>query len=287
MGPITQQLFNDIELVVPLNPAEAKRARDYILKCAHFYISRDFMDTIIEIVSAFPITDSFSGKMPHDDVVIEIEDTGLFILGPDTALGKDVVAMTSYAPGGDATGVGHWRPGTMMVGITKKQEEAILSRGEDLKTSEEFNDAWAAAQTLSTLLELLCEPRITTLGKPSRPLRRQAERLVARTGSELPTVFATVGWTIGDKTTGRGNTPPESGGRKPFHLVRGHWRDYDDRHTPKSVQRKGRPGWWVWIESHWSGSPAYGVIGHNYRPKIDPDKSARAMLDLALSRTGV
>lgn len=286
MGPITQILYNQASITPKLQA--------YMLTSHHFLTSWDFMQRVLEISMAFPVIE-FTDKMPQRDMFIEVVDSeegALYILGPDTTL-DGVIAISASRINPDTGQVeleslGHWRPRTSTVGLTKERREKLGNlTDQELNNHPVVHKLWSVAAWLSTFVELVNEPRLVERSSPPRAMRRRLARQLSAQGHEIPTTFVSVGWTIGDKTTPKGNVPPEVGGHKAFHMVRGHWRDYGDRHTPKAERRPGRPGWWVWIDWHWSGNPAYGVIGHSYRPKIDREKSARVILDLAQSRTPV
>lgn len=264
MGPLTLELYKKFE------DAGQHEATAYLRKCAHFILDRDFLERAIDVADAFPM-EYFTDRLPHTDCVFEMTNrTGVacvFTLGPDMSL-DGVVAISAYMAGRGLRPLGHWRPRTKMIGLTQSVRDEIVAEGTDPKDSYEFSVLGDAATILNTVCELLVEPRIVTLDKPPRHMRRRADRVLPSDGD--PTVWNSVKWNITGQTTGKSSgreNGPQKG--KAYHLVRGHWRNYGERQTANGERRAGKPGWWVWVDSHHSGNPAFGIVGHKYEPSAD------------------
>jgi len=286
MGPIALELYQ--RLRAQGDPESLKGAR-IVQEAAHFQVDEDFMDTCITIAATFPCTE-FSDKLPARSVFLHVcgknsADDIAFYLGPDMTL-PDVVAMSIFSRT-DAHGVGHWRPRTRMVGLLDTVRDRMRDLTEEqIKQSEEFREAYHLAEVLNTVCELLCEPRIVERNIMPRADRKRAARDMG--GAALPTIWAQVRWNVGDTTRQKGartGTGEGKGKGKAYHMVRAHWRNYGDRQTQNSEERPGRPGWWTWIDTHHSGNPAFGIVGHRYDPKLHPEKSASAISSLIASRT--
>lgn len=291
MGPLTRQLYNAYVLGAskqhdadPSLPRMARKAAEQLIGAAHFQIGVKTLDRIFEIVDAYPVTE-FSEKLPSQIVAVETEHE-VMILSPDLKLG-DCISIALFNP--EKTSLlhlGHWRPRTAMVGLGENYREAAEAeareKGIRVEDSKIFRTVYDTASMLATLMELMAEPRLMESSPPPRAARRQAQRELGDV--PLPETWRVVSWTVGANfRPGAANN--ETGQRRPYHLVRGHWRSYGDRHTPKSELRPGHPGWWVWIESHHSGHPDFGVVGHDYRPKLQADLSSRAITELISGRT--
>lgn len=282
MGPIA---LNNYRRILAQGSPEALRAAETIRKSAHFQIDDDFLDRCAQIAETYPC-EEFTDKMPAESVFLECHSPGkegiCFMLGPDTTL-PGVVAMSAMTETG-AMGFGHWRPRTSQVGLldTVRAKMGHLTSGEIIKTPE-FQEAYFFAHVLSTVCELLCEPRLVERNPMPRADRK---RLLREFGEgHMPTTWSRVSWNIGDQTRPARQKSTEGHG-KAYHMVRAHWRSYGDRRTPSGEQRPGHDGWWVWIDTHHSGNPAFGVVGHRYDPKLHPEKSANAIRDLIAGRKG-
>lgn len=290
MGPLALTLYNFIARHEGRDP-EAKHALNKMRASAYFLIDLSFLETCRDIAAQFPPED-FTDKMPAEDVFIEVEHpsgwrTG-YMLGPDATLGG-VIAMSSIVEDKESSegyrlgDIGHWRPRTCAVGITNRARARYPKDAseEQVMAGEHFNNAVKMAELLSTMMELLCEPRLVERSVPSRADRKRAARALGEAG--LPTTWARVTWNIGEKTVSKNQKADEGHGR-PYHMVRGHWRNYGDRQTASAERRPGRPGWWTWIETHHAGNPAFGIVGHRYDPKLHPEKSALVVRDLIAGR---
>lgn len=281
MGPIALKLYKTLE--TQAHP-EAKAGMDSLQGAAHFQIDIAFFNTCVDIASKFPCAE-FSGRLPAESVMIHVTGNAqlpdvAFFLGPDVSL-PGVVSMSMFTMT-EAHSIGHWRPQSKMVGIVDTVRAGMkgLTAAEIMET-DEFLTAHAYAESLSTICELLCEPRLVERTGPSRTQRRQAERELK--GKPLPTTWARVTWNVGDTTRVKGDRTGEGHGTA-YHMVRAHWRNYGDRQTKTAIQRPGRGGWWVWIDSHHSGNPAFGIVGHRYEPKLHESKSVNAIEALIASR---
>jgi hypothetical protein len=289
MGPLAQRLyqeFEDMKIAMKANDMPEPnfgptRAMEEMRDSAFFVVDHDFFKKCVDIAEAFPVVE-FTDKLPHRSIVIEVEGGPLalptaYFLGPDLTLG-DCIAIMAYQPATDDAGhaLGHWRPKTPMVGVTKEIRDRIEGRGEKVSESDEFELVHTVASILNTMVELICEPTITNMHPLPRHTRRQAERLLGK--GNLPEWVSKVSWNIGAKRSG-GTSQDGSGSGKAYHLVRAHWRSYGDRKTPSGVERPGYSGFWVWIDSHHSGHPANGIVGHKYSPKMgDPANQVVAFL---------
>lgn len=294
MGPLALFTYNRLKHIMDRDP-EGRAYLDTYRRSAHFLVDNEFFNTVSRIAEEYPVAE-FSDKTPDEYVFVEVSDPGgidkhtFWEIGPDNTL-PGVVSMTvTLLDRRTETGfytehVGHWRPKTGEVGISQKVREKYpnLTLAEMVQTSE-WQHTRDLAHLFSTMMELFCEPRIVKRVPHDRPTRKRAAKAVGVGVADLPTTWARVAWNIGDKTVAKKDNSDGKTGR-PYHLVRGHWRDYKDRHTPKAERRPGRPGWWVWIDSHHAGNPAYGVVGHRYEPRLHPKRSTRAVIDLMASRT--
>ena len=116
-------------------------------------------------------------------------------------------------------------------------------------------DGWAASilHICSAACEFMAMPIAT---KEPAQLPRAARRRLERTGRGVSLV--TVGITR-SVAAGCKRLPSGDHGRA-LHFVSGHW-----RLSEASLHRKWVfDGWRIWIEGHWRGDPAYGVLLHRY-----------------------
>jgi len=284
MGPLALELYRRLDASFP----EAKVARRIMQTGAHFSLDMDFWTTCRDVTLAYPIIE-FPVHLPAENVFIEVNGLGrngstLWMLGPDTTLqGVVAISMFTRDDGVDRMeSLGHFRPRTKAVNFTSEKLRTFgdMTAAEVIETPE-FLALYNTASTLATVCELLCEPRLVERVQMPRADRKRAARAMGAVG--LPTTWARVRWNIGEKSVSKNQQATEGHGR-PYHMVRGHWRNYGDRHTKNSERRPGRPGWWTWIDTHHAGNPAFGIVGHRYDPKLHPEKSALVVRDLIASR---
>jgi hypothetical protein len=239
-------------------------------------------DRIAEIALSLPTDAPLEGRLPSDGCVIEVE--GRLILGAvdsETSVG---IALLGCVDPEIARCTGHmatyWKRTPDIVpsdkfcaDVTTHCPSAPKDGGEGI--------AALLTERLDLLFSFMAEPRFVKQTPVSRARRQMAAKKIGQ--KALNHTWVKVGWTVGSSVRAKGNTPG-SAPQKAYHMVRAHWRKYD-RQTAKSERRPHRPGWWVWIDAHYSGNPALGEIKHSYQPKLDdPGKSSRAVHGIVAAR---
>jgi hypothetical protein len=138
-------------------------------------------------------------------------------------------------------------------GITPETDNrvALIEIGAPIKDDQ----TWLPAllHICSAACEFMAMPIAT---KEPAQLPRAARRRLERTGRgvSLVTVGITRAVAVGCKRL------PSGDHGRALHFVSGHW-----RLSEASLHRKWVfDGWRIWIEGHWRGDPAYGVLLHRY-----------------------
>jgi hypothetical protein len=141
-------------------------------------------------------------------------------------------------------------------GITPEADDrvALIEIGAPIKDDQ----TWVPAllHICSAACEFMAMP-IATVHQAHLP--RAARRRLERNGRGVSLV--TVGIT---RAVSAGYNRQQSGEHgRALHFVSGHW-----RLSEASAHRKWVfEGWRIWIEGHWRGDPAYGVLLHRYVAK--------------------
>jgi hypothetical protein len=116
---------------------------------------------------------------------------------------------------------------------------------------------------------LIAEP---SLVKFEAAHNRQVRRQLERAGQSGEAVARRVVWTLlseYEKTHGKGISEK----KMPLHFRRGHPRraapHFVGAYLLTNALRHENNGKWVqWIEGRWKGHPAFGVVRHDYAPKV-------------------
>lgn len=259
MGPLTARAWRE------MTPEEKPRLES----AGHVLIDKAMWDRLYEIAISLPPEVDFEGRLPFPATVVEVEGYASMLMEPTTTGKEGPLVAVHLLSEHEGMYSGLWG--------------AYMVRGNQVHLGKNFKKYMAqndlAIQNLSTicakvdlLFSFMLEPRFIAQSPVDRHTRRRAGRMLPE--QAMKHTWVKIGWTIGGSTRPKVTTPG-SAPQRPFHIVRAHWRLYD-RQTPKGERRPHREGWWVWIESHYSGNPALGEIKHHYTPKIeDPGKSSR------------
>ena len=285
MGPLAQIAFKHSD-------ADYKK---HLSEAMHVQLDPTMPRRVYEISEAFP-ADEFEGKLPHSKVFIEnfmsvkTEDghspVGLLVMRDDDAgLGDDgsIYVFASFAEPTENGSIGRalfgYRPRTRTISFDINRTAGRTE--EEVEKSEDFEEACAQAAALDVLFMLMCEPRYVRQTPMSKLKRQMAGKKIGQ--KALRHTWVKLGWAIGADVKAKAD-PGGTAPAKAFHMVRAHWRNYGDRQTAKAERRAGRDGWWVWVDSHFSGNPALGEIKHHYQPKLDDAKSARVVRDVLMAK---
>ena len=283
MGPIAQRLVRNL---LRDDPRHGRWVRSQMGHAMHVHLDAEMMLRIQALAEAFPAVE-FEGRIPHREIILEgffgdsrRDDMALVVCqGTGNILAMPMVDMDCIyvgvllpenPPSKAIQPFFRFRPRTGEV-----DSLAPSPTGEDVRYAQEM------ANVLDLLFVFMAEPRFI-VPDPFSPLKRSmAARAIGQ--KALKHTWIKLAWTVGGKTRAKGDQPG-SAPQKAFHMVRGHWRDYGDRQTPKAERRPGRDGWWVWIESYKCGNPALGEIKHHYQPRLDPEKSGKAVVNVLAAR---
>lgn len=280
MGPMAQMAFRHSD----------SDFRNHLSEAMHVTLDDGMPHRVYDISAAFP-ADEFEGKLPHDKVYIEnfmlapfhdeIVPVGLLVMWEEET--DTIYVFSSFHQPMDDGSIGRalfgYKPKTRTISFDINRTAGRTEA--EVEASEDFRGACAQASALDVLFMLMCEPRYVKQTPVSKLKRKMAGKKIGQPATKH--TWVKLGWTIGSDVSARqdpGGTAPA----KAFHMVRGHWRSYGDRQTAKAERREGRVGWWVWVDSHFSGNPALGEIKHHYQPKLDDDKSARVIRDVVMAK---
>ena len=264
--------------------------RNHLSEAMHVTLDETMPKRVYDISAAFP-ADEFEGKLPHSKVFIEnfmsaplngeTVPVGLLVMRDDES--DTIYVFASFHRPTDAGSIGQalfgYKPKSRTISFDKNRTAGRTEA--QVEKSEDFEESCAQAAALDVLFMLMCEPRYVKQTPVSRLKRQMAGKKIGQ--KALRHTWVKLGWAIGADVKAKAD-PGGTAPAKAFHMVRAHWRNYGDRQTAKAERRAGRDGWWVWVDSHFSGNPALGEIKHHYQPKLDDAKSARVVRDVLMAK---